>query len=495
MRGSMWTAIHVVLSTPVAFVVNIVVARVLGVADYGRLGLLTLTIVLATTAASMGVGPALVQFGSKAFSAGRQEELVSLIKGSQGYAIFVAAPVVAVAAIVLVPVSPRLLAVAVIFGVLVPAWLQAAPTVLALMQRTDLLAQLAIASNLVVQATVVTAVLLVGSAEMVWSARLIAVGSLMLLPLLAIPRVLRSAVLRPAAPWRLPRAFWVFAIPTGLATLLNTLVTDRVQIFFLQWWSDPQAVGLFALAFGLATNLLSPAQSMVGPLLPAFATLVEAGSVRARSGLLRALRVSGVITGAVVSLGAPFLAALVPAFYGDAFAASANYLVVIVAAAATATATAPAFASLMARLGGGTYLRVNAASMIALLGVGLGTVPFLGAWGAVASCVVGTVVRAMSIVALEMRYYEVPAIGAIRPILPAVLSAAAVLVAWFVLRPLLGGMTALVAPGSVSALLYLGLLRLTRSGLREHDVEGLVRHLPPALRGLAPIALRPLRSA
>ncbi|MCK2124962.1 hypothetical protein, partial [Pseudomonas sp. PNPG3] len=40
-RGAVWTVVHTFVAIPVAFLVNLLMARVLGAADYGRLAFLT----------------------------------------------------------------------------------------------------------------------------------------------------------------------------------------------------------------------------------------------------------------------------------------------------------------------------------------------------------------------------------------------------------------------------------------------------------------------
>lgn len=55
-RGAMWTLLHVAVSLPLAFVVNIVIARVLGVVDYGRLAYLSTVLIIVAMTIDLGVG-------------------------------------------------------------------------------------------------------------------------------------------------------------------------------------------------------------------------------------------------------------------------------------------------------------------------------------------------------------------------------------------------------------------------------------------------------
>ena len=489
--GTAWTVLHVLVSVPIAFLVNVVVARRLGVVDYGQLAVLTMVLSLATAAASMGVGAALVQFVTKASEAGRRAEVERTISGAQGYNVFVAAPLVALVVAIFVDVPWPLLALAVVFGVFAPAAFQAGPILLSTEHRADRDAQLAMVSNLGIQTAVVVTVLLHPVATSVWVARIVVTGALMVLPFLALPGRLRRPALQPTSPRGLPKAFWAFAIPTGLATLVSQLVTDRVQVFFLQWLGDPVAVGLFALGFGLAVQVLAPVQAAVGPLLPAFAALQERGAEAAREGLLRVTRVSAVTTGGVLVLGVPTLAGLVPLIYGPQFAPSGDYFLVMTCAAAVAVVGSGAFASLMSRLRGRTYLWVNLASLVVMAGAAFALIPPVGAWGAVASMVCGTVARASLMTVIEMRHHriQVRRMGSAQaPVLVAIVLAN---LAWFGLGPL--GSPPSVVRGVLAAAAalaaYFVTLRLAGVGLRETDRDALVGFTPARFRRTVAAAL------
>lgn len=482
--GTAWTVLHVLVSVPIAFLVNVVVARRLGVVDYGQLAVLTMVLSLATAAASMGVGAALVQFVTKSSEAGRRAEVERTISGAQGYNVFVAAPFVALVVALFVDVPWPLLALAVVFGVFAPAAFQAGPILLSTEHRSDRAAQLAMVSNLGIQAVVVVTVLLHPVATSVWVARIVVTGALMVLPFLALPGRLRRPAFRPTSPWRLPRAFWAFAVPTGLATLVSQLVTDRVQVFFLEWFGDPVAVGLFALGFGLAAQVLTPVQAAVGPLLPAFAALQERGAEAAREGLLRVTRVSAVTTGGVLVLAVPVLAGLVPSIYGAQYAPSGDYFLVMTCAASVVVVGSGAFASLMSRLRGRTYLWVNLASLVVMAGVALVFIPPAGAWGAVASMVCGTVARASLMTVIEMRHHGIQArrmVAAQAPVLVGILLAA---LAWFGLGHVLDASPAARgALGAAAAVVtYVVVLRTAGVGLLPADRDALVCFVPARAR-------------
>ncbi len=146
----------------------------------------------------------------------------------------VVAPVLTLLVLLLIDVPWLLLAVAVAFGVWVPAFLDGAPITLFIENKTATGAKITMVSSLAVQVGVVAAVLWIGTADSVWAARIIiaALGIGLALPAIA-PRY-RRAVLRPRLPRHFPPGFWRFAIPTGVAGLIGSLVVSRTEVLFLQ---------------------------------------------------------------------------------------------------------------------------------------------------------------------------------------------------------------------------------------------------------------------
>ena len=78
-QGAVWTVLQTFISLGIGFLVNLVVARYLGVADFGRLATISLAVELSGTIFNLGVGNSLVQMGSKAHAAGRRDEVRGLL--------------------------------------------------------------------------------------------------------------------------------------------------------------------------------------------------------------------------------------------------------------------------------------------------------------------------------------------------------------------------------------------------------------------------------
>jgi O-antigen/teichoic acid export membrane protein len=281
-----------------------------------------------------------------------------------------------------------------------------------------------------------------------------------------------------------------------LATLVSTLVTDRVQVFLLEWLASPTTVGLFALAFGLAGQILTPVQAAVGPLVPAVSALTERGPEAARAGLLRITRLSAVTTGLVISAGAPMLAGLIPFIYGTDYAPAADLFLVMVCSSGFVVVGAVSYASLMARLQGARYLRVNLLALLVMAVVAFAAIPPLGAWGAVASVVAGTLARAFLMVGIEARHHRVGIAELLSAFAPVLMAGGATLGVWFLgVANVTAGPWVLALGGALvaSALYVLG-VKATRSGVRSADRDMLLSTVPRRLRPAMSLTLRVLAS-
>ena len=164
-RGATWTMIHTLVSLPLAFLVNLVVARVLGVDDYGRLSFLTQLMTIVGSVMALGLASAVMQFGSKANATNRRADVRHLLSASQGFRLLIQAPVLSVVVIVVSDVDLAIKVIAVVFGVLVPAALDGAPLSLGIENKTAAGAKMAMIGNVLTQAAVLAAALTIGTAD------------------------------------------------------------------------------------------------------------------------------------------------------------------------------------------------------------------------------------------------------------------------------------------------------------------------------------------
>ena len=487
-----WTVIHTVVSVPIAFVVNLLVARVLGVTDYGRLAFLTALMEVATGVVALGLGSALIQFGAKAHAAGRRDDVRHLLSVSQGFRLVVAAPVLTVLVLLVVDVGPALMLIALLFGIWLPAGLSGATASLQIENKTSADAKITLVASLVVQGLVLVALYTIGTADAVWAARVVLSGLLVGLALVPIAREYRLAVLRPRLPRGFPVGFWRFAIPAGVAGLVATLVLSRTEVFFLTWLSTAGSVGIFALAFGLASHLFAPAQAIMGPLIPAVSGLREVDEAAVGRAFTRTLRAGSTIVAILCATALPPLAILVPLLYGPDFAAAAPLVVVLGVSMGFLVAAGPVSAFVLARLSARRILTANIVALGVDLTLAVSLIPLLGAWGAVAANVCGSATRLAILLRDELTHLGMRWREAARQGAPLVVGAVSCGLAFAPGQVLLGhAVVGAVVSVIIGAGCLIGGLRLSRSGLTWTDAEAIGRILPTRLRTWS----RPLLSA
>jgi O-antigen/teichoic acid export membrane protein len=490
-HGAVWTLIHTSVSLPIAFVVNLVIARVLSVAGYGKLAFLTAVMEVAAGVITIGVGVGLIQFGAKAHAAGRRDEVCSLLSAAQGFMLVIEAPLMIILVIAVARISPVLLILAIVFGVLAPAALSGAAACLGIENRTAVTAKIAMASNLLTQIAVLLMALAVGTADAVWATRLVMGGVVVALALFPISRDYRKAVLRPRFPPRFPVGFWRFALPTGLAGIVEGLVVSRTEVFLLTWLSTPVAVGTFALGFGLAGHTFSPAQSLLGPLVPAISGLREVDSQALGRAFKRTLRAGASIVAVLVATALPVLALLVPTLYGAGYEGVPTVAIVLGISGGFLVVASPVQAFVQARLAGARVLKANLTALAVDLALAIALIPVLGVWGAVIANVVGAGTQMGILIAVEITQLELSWLDTAHQSLPVFIGAGACLAAWFTGRfapfPIILDVLASASTGGL--LLLLGLW-LTRSGLAQQDAEAIRRVLPGRLQPVVTPLLR-----
>lgn len=489
-RGAVWTVIHTFIAIPVAFVVNLVMARVLGAADYGRLAFLTALMEVVSQMLTAGFGSAVIQFGAKSHAAGRTGEVSRLLSQSQGFRLLVVMPMLSLVVLLFADVPPSAMVIAVVFGIVVPAALDGAVACLTIENKTAEGAKIALVTSLATQAAVVVVVLAVRTPDAVWAVRLVVSGLAVALCLIPISAAYRRAVLRPTLPVGMPIGFWRYAVPVGVASVIGGLVMSRSEIFFMNWLAAPAAVGVFALAFGLAGHVFAPAQAFVGPLVPAISGLMEVDARAVRPAFRRVLRAGATVVGLVEAVAVVPLAVLVPVLYGADFAAAGPVVVALGVAAGFVTVASPVVAFVSARLSAGELLRATSVALVVDVVLAVSLIPPLGVWGAVIANIGGSMTSLLLLTRSELRGLGITVSLAVRDALPCFVGAA------------LAGVLMVagdVVPGTewaralgiavVGGLLYVAVLRVTRSGLTVPDADAIIRVLPRPARRVGPFLL------
>ncbi len=494
-RGAAWTLLHTLVSVPLAFAVNLVVARVLGVADFGRLAYLSMVMDVASGVVALGIGSALVQFGAKAHAAGRREEVRQLLSASQGFRLLVAAPLLSLMVVALVRVDVTFLLLAIAFGIWVPSALDGALACITIENKTEAGAKVAMVTNLILQVAVVVTLLWFGTADAVWSARLLVTGALVALALVPIASDYRRAVVRPALP-RFSREFMRYAIPTGVAGLVAWLVLSRTEVFFLNWLSSAGAVGIFALAFGIAQHVFAPGQALIGPLIPAVSGLREVDAEAVAPAFLRTMRATSTIIGLLCASALPLVSVLIPVLYGKQYSASAPMLLVLGISAGLLVAAGPVSAFVMARLSARRMLSANLFALAVDVGAAISLVPVWGAWGAVIANISGAMTRLGFLLVDEVRHLRLDPRVVAHALLPVGSGAIACGLAWAGAAAIsFNPVARAVAAGALGMVVFALLLRLSGSGLAADDAAVIGRAAPRGTRRLARLTLRVLTVA
>lgn len=489
LRGASWTMIHTVVSLPVAFAANLVLARILGVEDYGRLAFLTVLLSIASAVVELGLTSALIQYGSRAHAAGRPDEVKRLLSASQGFRLLIAAPLMTLLVIAVADIDARLMVVVVVFGIWVPTALGGALICIVVENKSATSAKLAMISNLVLQVAVVAVAYFMRTADAVWGGRMVVGGLLIALYLVPISSAYRRAVLRPSLPKGFPPGFWRFALPTGLAGLIGTLALSRTEVFFLNWLSTPEAVGLFALAFGLASHIFAPAQALINPLIPAVSGLHAVDPQALAPAFERVLRASSTLIAMACAVGLPALALLVTPLYGTEFAPAAPLLLALGVAGALLAAGEPVSAFTLGRLSARALLTASSIALVINVSLAVALIPVLGVWGAVVANVVGAASRLLLLVNGEVNALGISWARIGNQVMPALVAMPVAVTVW-----LTGGLVpgprwvAAVAMACVGFAMLVAGMRLTRSGMTAEDKAILSRMLPrPLRRGVSPL--------
>ncbi|WP_431842012.1 lipopolysaccharide biosynthesis protein [Calidifontibacter indicus] len=478
-RGASWTMLHTITAVPMGFVVNLILARALGVVHYGRLAFLMTLMDVVGGIIAVGVTTGTLQFGAKAHAVGRTAEVQRLLSQAQGFRLLVAAPLLTIVVVLIADVPPPMLIIAIVFGVWVPGFLDGASTCMAIENKTAAGAKNAMVVNLLTQVSVLLALWLVGTADAVWAARLAAGGLGVGLALLVIEPTYRRAVLSPRLPVAMPPGFWKFALPTTAGWLVGTLVVSRTEVFFLNWLGDGAAVGVFALACGLAAHIFAPAQALVGPLIPAISGLREVDTDSVGPAFERALRATALLVSILFVLAVPAFALLVPTFYGSEYAAAEPMFFALSASGAFLVVGAPVSAFVMGRLAGRTFMNVNLVALVIDVTVAVALIPPYGGWGAVVANIAGALTQLLLLLSSEMRALDLSWSALVKHVRCLPLAVAIATFCWQVAgrfdlgRPLLA-----CGAAGFGATAYLVALRVAGGGLGHQDAEAIARVVP-----------------
>jgi O-antigen/teichoic acid export membrane protein len=175
-----------------------------------------------------------------------------------------------------------------------------------------------------------------------------------------------------------------FLMPLSAVMLLDALVWDRSEVFFLRLNAASTDIAFYSLAFGLATKAMILPEIFVGALLPTLSALHGRGSAAEFNRVYRtALRYVALAGAPIAVVGWTVAPGLITLLYGEPYLPAARIFEVLVAVAVLGAMRKVAWAAL--RAVGDRRAALHATWVAAMLNVGLAAalIPSLGTTGAI----------------------------------------------------------------------------------------------------------------
>jgi O-antigen/teichoic acid export membrane protein len=331
LRSGAWQIAAQVAPFAGTALVSVVAARALGPAGMGRQSYISFIVLTTMTACAAGFPITIPRYVGELIGLGEEGKLQSL--AAWAWRLELGAGTVGAGVLLLIAAlgaTPRLAwvfgAVAVFTGTLhkVPAsvligaqrWRQSSTVVVATTVATALATVVALALG--GRITSIFVVLAAGNTVMMllaWglSRRLLGQIRAVRVPLGSV----RRDVLR-------------FAAIASAPVILNFVVFQRSEFFFLERYSSDRQIALYSIAYSVYAAMLALPQGLVTMFAPAVATLKGAGAhQRIRNGYARGLRLLFLITIPVTVGALVFGPALVQLAYGDQYKRSGVLLLVL----------------------------------------------------------------------------------------------------------------------------------------------------------------------
>jgi O-antigen/teichoic acid export membrane protein len=386
-RNTFWYGIVTVIGLVAGIVMSVILARGLGPTDMGEYSYVTWASRTLTAIATLGFALGTMRYTASAMANGDRDlawGFVQLMRRRQ----LVATAIVAVPALMLVllvaPDSLRWPLAVVCVGLfpitLEHIWSHAVQGA----QRYDLTTQVStIKMGLQLSFTVVALALgfgilgvIVGSALGTWVSCWLQYRR---------SRSIYPDTARPV-PEATRREVNAYLLPLSVVVVLDALVWDRSEIFFLRLWSSADDVAFYSLAFGLATKAMILPEITVGALMPTFAALHGRRAMDEFERVYRhALRYVALAAMPIAAIGIPLAPAMVRLLYGEDYVPVVALFSAMAGVAVFAALRRVAWAALRGL--GDRRCAVSATTIAAILNLGLAAllIPRVGTWGAVAA--------------------------------------------------------------------------------------------------------------
>lgn len=390
LRNTAWYGVVTVVGLLSGLVMSVILARGLGPALMGDLSYVTWAERTLTALATLGYTFATARYTAEALGRGDVAHGWAVVR------LFMRRQIVAVTVVMLVSVPLVLVlaapdlraALLVVVATLLPITVENIYThALQGAQRYDVTAR---TSTIKMALQVVVAALAVWYGARV--AALMAGLGLTLLVSCVIQRRQVRAIYRggesaPALP--MTPDVRAYLLPLSIVAVLDTIVWDRSEVFFLGLYATSADIAFYSLAFGLATRIMIIPAIAVGALLPAFSALHGRGDPaelsRVYQTVLRGVALVGVPLAALVAALAP---AIVLGLYGEAYLPAAPLVGVLAAVALVSALRQVVWAAL--RAVGDRRCALTATAVAAVVNVGLAAL-LIPHWTTVGAVVANTV--------------------------------------------------------------------------------------------------------
>jgi len=177
-----------------------------------------------------------------------------------------------------------------------------------------------------------------------------------------------------------------YLIPLSVVTVLDALVWDRSEVFFLRLYTSSEDIAFYSLAFGLASRLMVIPFIVAGALMPALSTLHGAGNTEEFGRVYRqALQYVALVGAPLAAVGWALAPALIGILYGEAYLPVAALLGPLLAVSVVGVMRQVAWAALRAIGDRKWALHATWISAVVNLAAAAVLVPVYGTWGAVAA--------------------------------------------------------------------------------------------------------------
>jgi O-antigen/teichoic acid export membrane protein len=386
--GAVWGTVQTVVLLPVNFLGTVLVARLLGPGDLGSFVALMVFLSISAPLLDFGFGTAMQQWVGRAVAAGDADQARGLFRKALGFRLLVQLPGILAAAAYLLRDSPSSYFWSFAAMMATGAFLGSVDSWLVAHNRLALGAKRFIVAGIMGNVVLVAVAAAGGSPELMWLAR----QGVQLLPALAVLFALPWRELRillvPQMPRHMPSGFWAFARPMWLTVVLGAVLSTRTEVYLLQWNGLAAPAGVFAVTFGLATQVTGIFSGIHSSFAAAAITLSGHSEQRLQRALLSGHAMFAVLASAALAASAGLPHLVVP-LYGAAYASAGHFVLpIVLATTLQASLTAFGVGALVRRQR--RRLLVSQAIAVALdIGLAAALIPFVGLAGAVLGAAAG----------------------------------------------------------------------------------------------------------